>query len=65
MQAYDSAARRARRRSIVLTASTSALQGEHKRVSSGVSKIGITQLARHVAAAYGTQRIRCNAICPG
>jgi NAD(P)-dependent dehydrogenase (short-subunit alcohol dehydrogenase family) len=50
---------------IVLTASVSGLLGEHRRVAYGVSKAGITQLARHVAVAYGKDGIRCNAVCPG
>jgi NAD(P)-dependent dehydrogenase (short-subunit alcohol dehydrogenase family) len=50
---------------IVNTSSGAAFCGEPVRVSYGVSKAGIGALTRHVAAAYGKQGIRCNAVAPG
>jgi NAD(P)-dependent dehydrogenase (short-subunit alcohol dehydrogenase family) len=50
---------------IVLISSGSASIGEHRRVAYGVSKAAIEQLARHVAARYGRDGIRCNAVAPG
>ena len=45
--------------------SGSASIGEHRRIAYGVSKAAIEQLSRHVAARYGRDGIRCNAIAPG
>ena len=50
---------------IVLISSGSASIGEHRRVAYGVSKAAVEQLTRHVAARYGRDGIRCNAIAPG
>ena len=50
---------------IVYISSGSAAIGEHRRVAYGVSKAAIEQLTRHVAARYGRQGIRCNAVAPG
>ncbi len=50
---------------IVLISSGSASIGEHHRVAYGVSKAAIEQLCRHVAARYGRDGIRCNAVAPG
>jgi NAD(P)-dependent dehydrogenase (short-subunit alcohol dehydrogenase family) len=50
---------------IVLISSGSASIGEHRRIAYGVSKAAIEQLSRHVAARYGRDGIRCNAIAPG
>ena len=50
---------------IVLISSGSASIGEHRRVAYGVSKAAVEQLARHVAARYGRDGIRCNAVAPG
>jgi len=49
----------------VYISSGSAAIGEHRRVAYGVSKAAIEQLTRHVAARYGRQGIRCNAVAPG
>lgn len=51
--------------SIVLTSSMAGLLGEPTRVAYGVSKAGVMALARHVAARWGKQSIRCNSIVPG
>ena len=50
---------------IVLISSGSASIGEHRRVAYGVSKAAVEQLTRHVAARYGCDGIRCNAVAPG
>jgi NAD(P)-dependent dehydrogenase (short-subunit alcohol dehydrogenase family) len=50
---------------IVLISSGSASIGEHRRVAYGVSKAAVEQLARHVAARYGRDGIRCNVLAPG
>jgi len=50
---------------VVYISSGSAALGEHRRVAYGVSKAAIEQLTRHVAARYGRQGIRCNAVAPG
>jgi NAD(P)-dependent dehydrogenase (short-subunit alcohol dehydrogenase family) len=50
---------------IVLISSGSASIGEHRRVAYGVSKAAVEQLTRHVAARYGRDGIRCNAVAPG
>lgn len=49
----------------VFISSGSAAIGEHARVSYGVSKAALEQLARHVATRYGRHGIRCNVIAPG
>ena len=50
---------------IVLISSGSASIGEHQRVAYGASKAAVEQLSRHVAARYGRDGIRCNAVAPG
>ena len=45
--------------------SGSASIGEHQRVAYGVSKAAVEQLTRHVAARYGRDGVRCNAVAPG
>jgi NAD(P)-dependent dehydrogenase (short-subunit alcohol dehydrogenase family) len=50
---------------IVLISSGSASIGEHRRVAYGVSKAALEQLCRHVAARYGRDGVRCNAVAPG
>jgi NAD(P)-dependent dehydrogenase (short-subunit alcohol dehydrogenase family) len=50
---------------IVYISSGSAAIGEHRRVAYGVSKAGIEQLMRHVAARYGRDGVRANAVAPG
>jgi NAD(P)-dependent dehydrogenase (short-subunit alcohol dehydrogenase family) len=51
--------------SIVNTASISGLVGEVFAPAYGAGKAGVVQLTRAVAAMYGPDGIRCNAICPG
>jgi NAD(P)-dependent dehydrogenase (short-subunit alcohol dehydrogenase family) len=51
--------------SIVNCSSVAAFQGEPIRPAYAASKAGIVALTRHVAAAYGKQGIRCNAVAPG
>ena len=50
---------------VVFISSGSAAIGEHRRVAYGVSKAAVEQLARHVAARYGRDGIRCNVVAPG
>jgi len=50
---------------MVLISSGSASIGEHRRIAYGVSKAAVEQLARHVAARYGRDGIRCNVVAPG
>jgi NAD(P)-dependent dehydrogenase (short-subunit alcohol dehydrogenase family) len=50
---------------IAYISSGSAAIGEHRRLAYGVSKAGIEQLMRHVAARYGRDGVRANAIAPG
>ncbi|MBS7540055.1 SDR family NAD(P)-dependent oxidoreductase [Ancylobacter lacus] len=49
----------------VNTASIASFQGGRGGVSYTVSKHGLLGLTRAVAAAYGAQGIRCNAVAPG
>jgi NAD(P)-dependent dehydrogenase (short-subunit alcohol dehydrogenase family) len=51
--------------SIINTASTFGLNGEVWQVSYGTSKAAVIQLTKNVAAHFGKNRIRCNAIAPG
>jgi NAD(P)-dependent dehydrogenase (short-subunit alcohol dehydrogenase family) len=51
--------------SIVNTASIEGFVGRGVRVAYGASKAGVVQLARAVAAQYGSRGIRCNAVAPG
>ncbi len=50
---------------VVYISSGSAAVGEHRRLAYGVSKAGIEQLVRHVAARYGRDGVRANAVAPG
>ena len=50
---------------IVYISSGSAAIGERSRLSYGVSKAGVEQLARHVATRYGRLGVRANAVAPG
>lgn len=52
------------RGSIINTASTLGLSAEGFQVSYGTSKAAVIQLTRYIAAAFGKQGIRCNAIAP-
>ena len=51
--------------SIVNIASAAGLQGDAMRPAYGSSKAGLIGATRYVAAAYGKQGIRCNAVAPG
>ena len=51
--------------SIINTASIAANAGDSVRVAYSTSKIAIVGLTRNIAAQYGKQGIRCNAIAPG
>ena len=50
---------------IVQTSSLAASRGDSTMVGYSASKAGVDALTRHVAARFGKQRIRCNAIQPG
>lgn len=50
---------------IINTASMGANQGDSVRVAYCTSKIAVVGLTRNIAASYGKQGIRCNAIAPG
>jgi NAD(P)-dependent dehydrogenase (short-subunit alcohol dehydrogenase family) len=51
--------------SIVNTSSGAAIRGDLMRTAYGVSKAAINTLTLYVAAQYGRDNIRCNAIMPG
>jgi NAD(P)-dependent dehydrogenase (short-subunit alcohol dehydrogenase family) len=51
--------------SIINTSSISGLVGEVFTPAYGAGKAGVVQLSRGIAAMYGRDGIRCNAICPG
>jgi NAD(P)-dependent dehydrogenase (short-subunit alcohol dehydrogenase family) len=51
--------------SIICTASISGMVGESVQTAYGSAKSAIIELVRSVAAQYGKQNIRCNAIAPG
>ena len=50
---------------IVNVSSIGGLFGGRSGAAYSVSKHGLIGLTRSVAASYGTQGIRCNAVCPG
>ena len=50
---------------VVMTSSGSGLLGDISNIAYGASKAAIMSMARCIAAMYGKQGIRCNAICPG
>jgi len=50
---------------IVYTSSIAAFAGEARRPAYAATKAGINALARHVAARWGREGIRANAIAPG
>lgn len=50
---------------IVNTASVAGTRGSEYNPAYGAGKAGVIQLTRAVAAMYGTEGIRCNAVCPG
>src|SRR6185437_1723662 len=50
---------------IVNMSSAAAFQGEPARPAYATAKAGIGALTRHVAARWGKEGIRCNAVAPG
>jgi NAD(P)-dependent dehydrogenase (short-subunit alcohol dehydrogenase family) len=50
---------------IVNTSSIAGLAGDAIHTAYGTAKAALCMLAQYVAAQYGSQGIRCNAICPG
>ncbi|MGE0386856.1 MAG: SDR family NAD(P)-dependent oxidoreductase [Gammaproteobacteria bacterium] len=50
---------------IVNMSSVSSLLAEPSRVAYSLAKAGVNALTRHVAARWGSQGIRCNAVAPG
>lgn len=50
---------------IVNTSSTAAFEAGTRNAAYGTSKAGIISFTRYVAAMYGSQNIRCNAVAPG
>lgn len=51
--------------SIINTASMSAFAGDSVRSAYGASKAAVVNLTRYIAAQYGKDKIRCNAVAPG
>lgn len=51
--------------SIVNTASMAGFFGDSIRAAYGASKAGVVNLTRYIAAQYGKNHIRCNAVAPG
>lgn len=50
---------------IVQTSSLASSRGDSAMVGYSTSKAGVDALTRHVAARFGKQKVRCNAIQPG
>jgi NAD(P)-dependent dehydrogenase (short-subunit alcohol dehydrogenase family) len=50
---------------IINTSSVAGLRGGKGGAAYAPSKFGMVGLTQNIAASYGTQGIRCNAICPG
>jgi NAD(P)-dependent dehydrogenase (short-subunit alcohol dehydrogenase family) len=50
---------------IINTSSVAGLRGGKGGAAYASSKFGMVGLTQNIAASYGTQGIRCNAICPG
>jgi|SRR5690349_10982175 NAD(P)-dependent dehydrogenase (short-subunit alcohol dehydrogenase family) len=50
---------------LLATASVAGLEASPGSPAYHVAKAGVIMLVRHVARAYGTRGIRCNALCPG
>jgi NAD(P)-dependent dehydrogenase (short-subunit alcohol dehydrogenase family) len=50
---------------IINTASLSGIRGGRAGAAYTASKFGLVGLTQNIAATYGAQGIRCNAICPG
>jgi len=51
--------------SIVCTSTEFSFRSDGTTPAYGISKAGVNQLVRHVAARYGREGIRCNGIAPG
>lgn len=51
--------------SIINTASMAAFAGDATRSAYGASKAAVANLTRYIAAQYGKDNIRCNAVAPG
>jgi NAD(P)-dependent dehydrogenase (short-subunit alcohol dehydrogenase family) len=51
--------------SIIVTSSIAGLRGNARVGLYGITKAGLTQLARNLAVEYGPSRVRANAIAPG
>ncbi|RKP51479.1 SDR family oxidoreductase [Cohnella endophytica] len=51
--------------SIVNTASMAGFTGDAVRVAYGASKAAVVNLTKYIAAQYGKNNIRCNAVAPG
>ena len=51
--------------SIINTSSDASLAGDIENYAYAASKAGVNTLTRYVAAGYGKQNVRCNAIAPG
>ncbi|HEY4552240.1 MAG TPA: SDR family NAD(P)-dependent oxidoreductase [Bacillaceae bacterium] len=51
--------------SIINTASMAAFAGDALRSAYGASKAAVVNLTRYIAAQYGKDNIRCNAVAPG
>jgi len=51
--------------SIINTSSDSSLMGDYENYAYAASKAGVNTLTMYVAAGFGKQNIRCNAISPG
>jgi NAD(P)-dependent dehydrogenase (short-subunit alcohol dehydrogenase family) len=50
---------------VVNVSSLAAFLGDAVRSAYSVTKAGVNALTRHVASAFGTKHIRCNAVAPG
>lgn len=51
--------------SIINTASMAGFTGDAVRAAYGASKAAVVNLTRYIAAQYGKDKIRCNAVAPG
>lgn len=51
--------------SIINTASMAAFAGDSVRSAYGASKAAVANLTKYIAAQYGKDKIRCNAVAPG
>lgn len=65
VQAAIPSLRRAGGGSIILVASVLGIVGDPLLSAYGATKGGLRALCRSIAVAYGAEKIRCNALCPG